>query len=72
MGSREDLSELSEIELKNRLRAVRRDLFFLSGEYSLARRVPKPHQLKLLRKTIARLLTEQRARFLRGGDRHVG
>lgn len=64
MSFQEDLSKLSEIELSNRLSSIRRDLFFLSGEYSLVRRIQKPHRLKLLRKTIARLLTEQRKRCL--------
>ncbi|WP_108623903.1 50S ribosomal protein L29 [Candidatus Similichlamydia epinepheli] len=63
MSSREDLSKLSEAELRGRLDSSRCDLFFLSGEYRLMKKVSHPHRLKLLRKTIARLLTEKSKRL---------
>ncbi len=51
-------------ELRDGVNALKKEQYILKSEYKFARKVEKPHRLRLIRRDIARALTESRARQL--------
>ncbi len=57
MAQKDNMQELSSIELQERLSRLNRELFLLRDELAVHRKLEKPHLLSAKRKEKARVLT---------------
>ncbi len=63
-----ELRELSEEELKAKLKALKEELFTLRMEKAMAK-LAQPHRFKQIRKDIARINTVLRERRMQNADK---